>query len=409
MPFLGNDWRAPGNVWVKNTGGWERIVALRENLNRHIKKLAHDRLLVKNWQLASEVDHSIKEWDASQNGDLTSTPFWKSTKRPTFRKLSQYVFLPKGAGRERSQYITVGEILLKLDFCSALHQLSRFQYVCRFLELVIQNHYSSLSGSALKCLFGIVEEAVNVAMETKYNVNQVRSIIKTLIKALQLHTKSYIGGKAGWNCHYHIAHVWLNQLNNIQYEERQDDGKPALTDLPEECLTQILKKMQDHCDITHTGEANKLLHGLSSEWKLWRVEERPLSFDVPWRGAEGNQSTSGTEPRISPQAAFRHVAPAEIENGLHFGSPAIPKNKLDYEIDWKKIYKKLRTKHGVHEVFADQLQLCCHCYCLFWMGGTHPCSIDVPLERGQRAPEHQVARSRGISPKQLSDMFPLPR
>ncbi|XP_030839040.1 F-box only protein 32 isoform X1 [Strongylocentrotus purpuratus] len=372
MPFLGNDWRAPGNVWVKNTGGWERIVALRENLNRHIKKLAHDRLLVKNWQLASEVDHSIKEWDASQNGDLTSTPFWKSTKRPTFRKLSQYVFLPKGAGRERSQYITVGEILLKLDFCSALHQLSRFQYVCRFLELVIQNHYSSLSGSALKCLFGIVEEAVNVAMETKYNVNQVRSIIKTLIKALQLHTKSYIGGKAGWNCHYHIAHVWLNQLNNIQYEERQDDGKPALTDLPEECLTQILKKMQDHCDITHTGEANKLLHGLSSEWKLWRDFCR-FHFSK------------------------EHLA------------PAIPKNKLDYEIDWKKIYKKLRTKHGVHEVFADQLQLCCHCYCLFWMGGTHPCSIDVPLERGQRAPEHQVARSRGISPKQLSDMFPLPR
>lgn len=372
MPFLGNDWRAPGNVWVKNTGGWERIVALRENLNRHIKKLAHDRLLVKNWQLASEVDHSNKEWDASQNGDLTSTPFWKSTKRPTFRKLSQYVFLPKGAGRERSQYITVGEILLKLDFCSALHQLSRFQYVCRFLELVIQNHYSSLSGSALKCLFGIVEEAVNVAMETKYNVNQVRSIIKTLIKALQLHTKSYIGGKAGWNCHYHIAHVWLNQLNNIQYEERQDDGKPALTDLPEDCLRQILKKMQDHCDITHTGEANRLLHGLSSEWKLWRDFCR-FHFSK------------------------EHLA------------PAIPRNKLDYEIDWKQIYKNLRTKHGVHEVFADQLQLCCHCYCLFWMGGTHPCSIEFPLERGQRAPEHQVARSRGISPKQLSDMFPLPR
>ncbi|XP_071482247.1 F-box only protein 32-like [Diadema antillarum] len=373
MPFLGRDWRAPGNEWVKNTSGWERIVILRENLNRHIKKIAQDRLLAKNWQLASEVNQERVMWDQSRDGDLSNTQFWKRSKRPTFRKLSQYIFLPKGRGREKTQYITVGEVLLKLDFCSALHQLSRFNYVCRFLDLVIQNHYSSLSGSALKSLFSIVEEAVNVALETKYNVNQVRQILRRLITALQMNTGGHIGGKAGWNCHYQITHVWLNQLKDIQYDEEEprDDGL-LLTDLPPECLRQIFARMQDHCDIVHTGEASKLLHQLSEEWLLWR------------------------------DFCHFHFTPEQM-------MPVVPKNTADHEVKWKQIYKRLRVKHGKKEVFADQLQLCCHCCCLFWMGGTHPCSIEIPLERGERAPEHQVAKSKSISPSQLSDMFPMPR
>ena len=40
MPFLGQDWRSPGEQWVKTTEGWEKLrmwrLKLLDNLNDNI-------------------------------------------------------------------------------------------------------------------------------------------------------------------------------------------------------------------------------------------------------------------------------------------------------------------------------------------------------------------------------------
>lgn len=40
MPFLGRDWRSPGDQWVRTSEGWEKLrlwrVKLFENLNQNI-------------------------------------------------------------------------------------------------------------------------------------------------------------------------------------------------------------------------------------------------------------------------------------------------------------------------------------------------------------------------------------
>jgi F-box protein 25/32 len=40
MPFLGQDWRSPGDQWVRTKEGWERLKLWRikvfENLNENI-------------------------------------------------------------------------------------------------------------------------------------------------------------------------------------------------------------------------------------------------------------------------------------------------------------------------------------------------------------------------------------
>jgi len=40
MPFLGQDWRSPGDQWVRTGGGWEHLCLLRlklfESLNENV-------------------------------------------------------------------------------------------------------------------------------------------------------------------------------------------------------------------------------------------------------------------------------------------------------------------------------------------------------------------------------------
>lgn len=40
MPFLGQDWRSPGEQWVRTSEGWERLrmwrLKLLENLNENV-------------------------------------------------------------------------------------------------------------------------------------------------------------------------------------------------------------------------------------------------------------------------------------------------------------------------------------------------------------------------------------
>ena len=55
-------------------------------------------------------------------------------------------------------YTGFSDVIKRLDFKSALHDGRRFNYVCKLLELLINESVMSLSGTAQKVVFSLLEE-----------------------------------------------------------------------------------------------------------------------------------------------------------------------------------------------------------------------------------------------------------
>lgn len=67
--------------------------------------------------------------------------------------------------REVAMYNTISEAFYRLDFCNAIHDIRRFNYICKLLHLLITQNLTSLSGCATKILFTMLEQ---VAWEGKH-------------------------------------------------------------------------------------------------------------------------------------------------------------------------------------------------------------------------------------------------
>lgn len=66
--------------------------------------------------------------------------------------------------KEVAMYNTIGEAFYRLDFCNAIHDIRRFNYICKLLHLLITQNLTSLSGCATKILFTMLEQ---IAIEGK--------------------------------------------------------------------------------------------------------------------------------------------------------------------------------------------------------------------------------------------------
>lgn len=69
--------------------------------------------------------------------------------------------------REVAMYNTISEAFYRLDFCNAIHDIRRFNYICKLLHLLITQNLTSLSGCATRVLFSMLEQ---VAWEGKSRV-----------------------------------------------------------------------------------------------------------------------------------------------------------------------------------------------------------------------------------------------
>lgn len=69
----------------------------------------------------------------------------------------------------------LSEALKRLDFRSAVHDVRRFHYICKLLDLLISHRLNALSGCAQRVLFNIIEE---VAHQGYYYLLKTTLIIK---------------------------------------------------------------------------------------------------------------------------------------------------------------------------------------------------------------------------------------
>ena len=152
---------------------------------------------------------------------------------------------------------------------------------------------------------------------------------------------------------------------------------PKFTDLPEECIREIILRIGDHRDLESSAEAWSVMSSLVSEQRIWR------------------------------ELAIFHFNPRQLNTVLELNKI---KAKDDVK-DWKKIYHQLRRTYGLRDdyQYAEVLLLCRSCCCLYWPSDGHPCIMDQSPDYRQRVEEAggQLALSQPVPPAQFLKFFSL--
>ncbi|KAM6215278.1 F-box only protein 32 isoform 2-T2 [Rhynchocyon petersi] len=124
MPFLGQDWRSPGQSWVKTADGWKRFLdeksgSFVHDLGSYCNKEGYNKE-----NLFNSLDYDIAA--KKRKKDLLNC----KTKTHYFHQ-EKWIYVHKGSTKERHGYCTLGEAFNRLDFSTAILDSRRFNYVVR--------------------------------------------------------------------------------------------------------------------------------------------------------------------------------------------------------------------------------------------------------------------------------------
>lgn len=70
-----------------------------------------------------------------------------------------------------------------------------------------------------------------------------------------------------------VKNICANMCESLLYiciSQRNEDGKAKLTDLPDDCLREILLRFPDHQDVISTSLTNQRAFDLAQETKVWK-------------------------------------------------------------------------------------------------------------------------------------------
>uniref|UniRef100_T1IW22 F-box domain-containing protein n=1 Tax=Strigamia maritima TaxID=126957 RepID=T1IW22_STRMM len=360
MPFIGQDWRSPGEEWVKTDEGWER-----KKLLERLRRNARQTFELENNLNNDKIDDILCASDETKlnDGDEFWQPFCPITLKCT---------------REIAGFNGLSEAFKRLDFRNAVRDIRRFNYICKLLHLLITQNLTMLSGCAQKVLFNMLEEVAFQVSDNKTNIHILQKLLSDLQKTL---FEYYcwgrpLGSTQLWEHHRQTIHRIDSIAKCIVIKEPADSIYPKLQDLPEELIREIMLRLSDHTDLQNGGKAYNLMQELLGEQRIWRELCR-FHFS-PQQIRCVRRSSTITLKKIEMQQALGHNE-HDLRDDGHSSDGEVTANDDDdaifklESIDWEDTYHKLRRAYGLREEYAEILQLCRHCRCLFWKSFGHPC------------------------------------
>ncbi|KAM7317085.1 F-box only protein 32 [Microtus pennsylvanicus] len=337
MPFLGQDWRSPGQSWVKTADGWKRFLdeksgSFVSDLSSYCSKDVYNK---ENLFNSLNYDVAAKKRKKDILNSKTKTQYFHQEK---------WIYVHKGSTKERHGYCTLGEAFNRLDFSTAILDSRRFNYVVRLLELIAKSQLTSLSGIAQKNFMNILEKVVLKVLEDQQNIRLIRELLQTLYTSLctlvQRVGKSVLVGNINmWVYRMETILHWQQQLSSIQITRPAFKGL-TFTDLPVCLQLNIMQRLSDGRDLVSLGQAAPDLLVLSEDRLLWK------------------------------RLCQYHFSERQIRKRLILSDKG--------QLDWKKMYFKLIRCYPRREQYGDTLQLCRHCHILSWKGTDHPCTANNP-------------------------------
>lgn len=449
MPFLGKDWRSSGDEWIKTEQGWERIKVLEcilDNLNNGLNRQNEIRYSVKNsmsqnslstgeenddQNLTTSSSDTISELltdeedsdTLSEDSDIEEDPLIpisdekmiiKKIKKQNYslRKLSLSTTSIEKKSRENSKpmqphilYLgtvvdiynrennrpraSVSEVLNALDMPGAVKDIKRFNYVCKLVQLIINEKFTQLSGNAQRTLLLIVKEMLIQVIKTQENTNTMRKLLIDFKKAIQDSTNYYyfyhIGSQKLGEKHLETLTKWQKKLENpntnIKRLKRLSTSNVNNTRKLSEALSEKISDDKEN----NTSMAEKTLESIPFDCKLEIMRRLNTGLDLVnlAKCSRGLNQVISQELTMWKNLCNFHFQQAHI-NSLVNRSPTsssqLQKTQDQInEVDWKSMYFRLKKRYGHREVYVDMIQQCFHCKCLFWKEIGHPCVIIAAL------------------------------
>ncbi|CAD6184236.1 unnamed protein product [Caenorhabditis auriculariae] len=345
MPFMGRDWRAPGETWIRtpHTNGWERTKL------RPIQ-ISSDPIPIPG---AVECDFSLSHTVSStslQSLESSRSSFSDDSVSDADETWVPHCFV-KSNSKEFVGCTSMSEAFHRLDLARAVSDVRRFNFVCKVVQILVEEKLPNLSATARKSLLGILTAIVLRASIEDVHLSTARELVQQFGSALEGHV---CGSPQLVSRHQHVAGGLLDVISEHQPRTAADADENSTTffDLPREVVAMILRRLPDHKSLLETALAHEALQALiDNEGRIW---ESMCTF---------------------------HFQPYQIQQ------------RKTGEKPWRQVFFELKKYHGVREVYADLIHICCHCKALFWKSLGHPCV------RADTAPSVRV------TPRQFVDML----
>jgi F-box protein 25/32 len=348
MPFISKDWRSPGEEWVKTEEGWEKKKILEcgrqgtqpENMDTTTRCGSLGSFSTEQINFSGRwLDDEDKE---NMMPDSLALQEFHSKKTSIDGVVQPHCHITIKCTREIAGFNGLSDAFKRLDFRSAVHDVRRFNYICKLLDLLITQKLTMLSGCAQKVLFNMLEEVAYQVSASQQNIHMLNKLLHQLRAMVDCACWGRpLGSTLLWEQHLRTINRILSIANHIQIREPGDDVFPKLQNLPEECVREVLLRLADHKDLENSGKAYSVMQRLVDEQRIWR------------------------------ELCRFHFTPQQIGFILQSCPP---------QTDWQGIYHKLRKSFGLREEYAEIIQLCRNCRCLFWKSIGHPCIADQDPE-----------------------------
>ncbi|XP_061529924.1 F-box only protein 32 isoform X3 [Phycodurus eques] len=308
-------------------------------------KAEHECFNKENLLLSLSFDMAAKK----RKKDLMNN----NTKVSYFHR-EKWIYVHKGSTKERHGYCTLGEAFNRLDFCSAIKDTRRFNYVVRLLELIAKSQLPSLSGVAQKNYMNILERVVQKVSDRSLiaRQNSCRSARRPAGRAshqraasdaLSLAVRSGSGhGQVCAGGEYQHMGAPHGQYPAMAAAAKQHPYQQGMTlmELPASLQLNIMQRLSDGRDLVCLGQVCPELGGLAEDRLLWK------------------------------RLCQYHFTDRQIRKRLMVSDKG--------HLEWKKMYFKLSRCYPRREQYSDTLHFCSHCHILFWKDTNHPCTANNP-------------------------------
>jgi F-box protein 25/32 len=351
MPFYGQDWRAPGETWVRlgDTANWERAklrpIQIASTSDSPLGLTIDDRLKrhSSSASFSSTDDNIISSMFGTSPSSISMPRSESEDSCSEEEEWKPHCFVKTNRSKEFIGCTSMSEAFHRLDLARAVVDVRRFNYVCKVVQILVTDKLQNLSASARKHLLAIIQSIVIHSVEKDVHVSTARDLVTRFGTGLEGHV--YGSPKLvsrQLDVVSNLVDSLVGMIADHGMKMLSDSSEESLTflDLPKEVLSEILKRV-DHVSILECAKAHEVFNALvTHESRLWK----------------------------------------SLAN-FHFTQEQIEKH-IKPEFTWRHTFFELKKFYGLREIYADMINICCHCKALFWKDIGHPCiSNEAPSVR----------------------------
>ncbi|XP_053396481.1 F-box only protein 25-like [Mercenaria mercenaria] len=243
-----------------------------------------------------------------------------------------------GTKGQRKLSVCVSEFIEYMALLENVTDIRTQAYLNDFMMLLMTKGIGKASGCAHRQLFKILEAMVIEAMNSETNIIPMKNLLVCTMKSMVDESTGRIGSKSLWNRHIQTVANLSTKMEQFVLTERVEDGLPTLTDLPKECIREIMLKLSDHRDIINLGKTCSELYYVTQDSSIWQklvqyhFSEKQMSMFI--------EDTEYIDSTVSV---------------------------------WQHLHHKCSKKFGLKKTYTDQLVICSACKTLHWMMQGHTC------------------------------------